>query len=353
MVADFRLIRIKHSFQQLIVPVAACTPCCGVYRLPVTKFKPVEVFIEVHRKHRRGFHGFQQVRQLRFTHIDTGKHCARNRFALGLPLLHAPLLDKLLKAETFEERVEGVGIVVIPAVFRGVKVHGDFLQNRRQPVGHAGALFPGGELLAHALLDIQSAQIGVDVFHGAVFANKLQRGLLANAGHARDVVGAVAHEGLEVHHLRRIKAVFLAENLRRIVDGLRASHAGLDVADGGGIGDELETVLVPGDDHAVPAFFRAFDRDGTQDIVRLVARHLIAADAHGVERLLQNRHLGRELLWHALALGLVAVVGLVAEGGLTPVEAHAHGVGLLLVEHALEDVQKAKDSVGGRAVGRV
>ena len=279
--------------------------------------------------------------------------CALGRFDLGPALLHAPFFNELLKAETFEERVEGIGIVMIPAVLRRVEVHGDFLQNRRQPVRHAGALFPGGELFAHALLDIQGREIGVDVFHRAVFAHKLQSGLLAHAGHTRDIVGAVAHEGLEIHHLRRVKAVFLPEHRGGIVDGLRAPHAGLDVADRGGVGDELEAVLVAGDDHAVPALFRTFYRDGAQNIVGLVARHLIAADAHGVQRLLQNRHLGRQFLGHAFALGLVAFVGLVAEGGLAPVKADAHSVGLLLIQHALQDVQETEDSVGGCAVRRV
>ena len=72
-----------------------------------------------------------------------------------LTCAEAPFLDELLEAEALEETVQLVRIVVIPQVLRRIKVHRHLFENGRKPVGHAGALLPGGELFAHAVLDLE------------------------------------------------------------------------------------------------------------------------------------------------------------------------------------------------------
>ena len=117
--------------------------------------------------------------------------------------------------------------------------------------------------------------------------------------------------------------------------------------------DELEGVLVPGDEAAVIPRLLADAGHGAQKVVRLPARQLVPADAHGVEDLLQNGHLDLQLLGHALAGGLIGGAQLVAEGWGVDVEGHADAVGLLLVHEPLQDREKTVHAVRRRAVRRV
>ena len=69
-------------------------------------------------------------------------------------------------------------------------------------------------------------------------------------------------------------------------------------------------------------------------------------NVHGPEDLLQKGHLLGQLLGHPMAGGLIAVVPQVAEGGALEVKGHADPIGALLLLHALQDVQEAKNGVG-------
>ena len=119
------------------------------------------------------------------------------------------------------------------------------------------------------------------------------------------------------------------------------------------LGHKLQTVLVSGDDGAVPAGFFTGGGNGAKDIVRLIARELIAADSHGVQGFLQQRHLLCQLLRHGVARCLIIGVGQMAEGRLFAVKADAERLRLLLLQQPLQNGKKAVDRVGGRAVRRV
>ena len=112
----------------------------------------------------------------------------------------------------------------------------------------------------------------------------------------------------------------------------------------------MQAVLIAGNDDAVPAAFLADGGGGAQNIVSFKALQLVAADAHGVQNLFQDGHLGRQLLRHTLALGLVGLILLMAEGGGFQVKTDADRLGLLLLQQTLQDGHKAIDSVGWGAV---
>ena len=264
-----------------------------------------------------------------------------------------PLFDKALEAQALHQPVELRAVRVIPEVVLRAKFDGHLAEDRGKPVGELRALLPRGELFPEAVANVQLVKIGIDPVHAAVAPHEVEGGLFAHAGHAGDVVGAVAHERLEIDHPPGLKAVFLPEALRGIKDGLRLAHASLDVADRGLVAYKLQAVLVAGDDHAVPALFFTNRGRRAEDVVRLVALPLVTPYAHVVQQLFQQRHLHRELLRHALALGLVALVGSVAEGGRLEVEADAERVRFLLVQQALENGQETVNRVGRRAVRRV
>ena len=72
-----------------------------------------------------------------------------------------------------------------------------------QVVGPEGALPPGGEFFLHAGGGVQAlvVQAGVDLFQGPVLVEELHGRLLPHPRHTGDVVGGIAHEGFQVHHL--------------------------------------------------------------------------------------------------------------------------------------------------------
>ena len=90
----------------------------------------------------------------------------------------------------------------------------------------------------------------------------------------------------------------------------------------------------------------AASADGTDEVVGLVAGEVVLGNVHGGEYLFQIRQLHGQLLRHPLALGLVAFIRLMAEGGLPAVEGDAQRLRLLLVQQPLEGGEKAIDGMG-------
>ena len=213
----------------------------------------------------------------------------------------------------------------------------------------AGALLPCRQLVDDGGLCLDVGQGGVELIDGLVAADEVGGGLFADARHAPNVVGAVAHEGLQVNEALGGEAVFFTEGDGIHVVGHGLSRLGGDKHDAGMVGDELEGVTVARDDDAVPALCLAAAGDGADEVVGLVAHHVVAGDVHGGEDIVQKGHLLMEFLGHTVAVGLVALVRLVAEGGLVAVEGDADGIGLFPVEEALQNVHKAEQCVGVQA----
>ena len=271
----------------------------------------------------------------------------------ALPRGEAPLLDETAEAQALEEVVQRGGRRELPEVFLRGELDGRVPADGGEGEGFTGAALPFRELFALTGLDGGVVKVFVHPVQGAEAAQQVQGGFLPDAGDAGNVVRRVAHEGLEVDHFDGVEAVLLPEDRGVVLNGLGLTHARLDVDDVAFFRDELEGVLVPGDEAAVIPRLLADAGHGAQKVVRLPARQLVPADAHGVEDLLQNGHLDLQLLGHALAGGLIGGAQLVAEGWGVDVEGHADAVGLLLVHEPLQDREKAIDAVRGRTVRRV
>ena len=99
--------------------------------------------------------------------------------------------------------------------------------------------------------------------------------------------------------------------------------------------NELQGIPVTGDDNAVPIFLAAFFAHGADDVVGLPALGRVDGDIHGGEHLLHNRHLLSQFLGHSVAVGLIALVAFMPEGGAVEIEGHADSVRALLLLHAL------------------
>src|SRR5699024_2951829 len=98
--------------------------------------------------------------------------------------------------------------------------------------------------------------------------------------------GGVSHQGLQVDDVDGVKAVLLLEGLRGHVLRSGTAHAGGHQLDGGGVSDQLEGVLVPGDDDGLPPGGGVFYRNGADQVVGLPAVQLVHGDVHGGEDVL-------------------------------------------------------------------
>ena len=134
----------------------------------------------------------------------------------------------------------------------------------------------------------------------AELADELGRGLLADAGHARDVVGRIALERLVVDHLVRPQAEALVDPGDVVHDRVLDPGAGRHQPDPRR--DELEHVEVDGDDRRLEVLARVeLAGDRADDVVGLVARHLVDRDAQRLDDLADLGELVAQVVGHALA----------------------------------------------------
>ena len=258
-------------------------------------------------------------------------------------------VNELLKFQPQEQvvklRPEG------PAqVLRRLEGQGRIGDDGGQPIAVPGGLLPFRQLADHVGPGVDIRQAAVQLLQVAVLLHQGHGGFLPHPRHTGNVVRRVPHQGLQVDHMNGIEAVLLPEGLRGHVLCGGLAHAGGYQLHPGPVRDQLQAVLVAGDDDAVPPRRLAFAADGADEVVGLVARQLIAGHGHGRQHLLHHRQLHGQLRRHGLALGLVVRVRLVAEGWLPAVKGDAQGLRLLLVQQPLEGGDKAVYRMGIQAL---
>ena len=246
-----------------------------------------------------------------------------------------------LQKQIIKLRLKGPAKVVF-----GAKLHGYICDDGGQPVAVPGALLSLRQLADYCRLGVDVRQELVDFLYGAVLLYQRHGSLFPHPRYAGNVVGGIAHEGLQVDHMNGGKAVGLPEGLRGHVLGGGLAHACGHQLHLGVVSDELQAVLVPGDSHTVPARRLTTAADGTDEVICLPAGHLVAGNGHGIQYILQNRHLHCQFLGHTVAGGLVILVCLMAEGGLTTVKGHAQGIGLFFVQQPLQGGDESVHRMG-------
>ena len=343
----------KQRAQKRVIAVPELRPGKHIARLAVAERKRIQPVYGQYSHIGRGGHAFRERlerRAVRYVPLRQHRACLHLSVRFGL---QPPLFNELGKTEPAEQAVQLRLIVMVPDGLRRRKrdrrVGADGSQLERQ----FGAFTSLSEFFAHALFHIERVQFPVNGLDRSEPCNEILCRLLSDTRHTGDIVRTVAHESFQIDHADGIKAVLRAEHLGRVFHRLRLSHAGLNVADVGRVRNELEAVLIARDDDALPPGALAALADRAEQIVRLIPLQLQTAHAHGVKRLLQQRHLHGQLLRHRLALRLVAVVLFVAERRRAQIERDAQRLRHLQLQHALQDGQKAVHTVGGRAVRRV
>jgi len=197
----------------------------------------------------------------------------------------------------------------------------------------------------------------VYIVNRAELADELDGGLLADAGHAGDVIGLIAGQSLEVGDTFRADAVLLFDGGGVEKGGIAESPPGFRVEDPDVGRDELHGIGVTGDDDGLDAPLRRLLAEGAQDIVCLVLIDFKEGDVEGFDQLAHAVDLPYQVVGHGGTLGFVVVEHLVAEGGTFLIEGDGVMGGLELgedlEEHQGEAVDGADDLAGpGDGKGR-
>ena len=194
---------------------------------------------------------------------------------------------------------------------------------------------------------VESGKQRVEV---AEVTDQLRCGLLADTGHAGDVVGRIALEGLVVDHL-------IGPQPEPLLDpGDVVHHGVLDPGPGRHQPDarahELEHVEIDGDDRRLEIVaIVELVGDRADHVVRLVAGHLVDREAERLDDLADLRELVAEVVRHLRPGRLVVGVLLVAEGRAGEVERDRDVVRLEILDPAEDDAGEAERAVDEVALG--
>ena len=275
-----------------------------------------------------------------------GLHLGQRRFRLGSGLVQAPAFGQLVHLQVGQQ-LGGVRRVAGGAgVGGGVGLDGRVLSDGSQHAAHLGLLPVVQQVFALLGLDGLVVDVLVNARQAAKFLHKRKRRLFADARHAGDVVGTVAHQAFDFDQLGRGHAVFFADGI--LVHRQRFAVGGQK--HGGGFVHQLQTVPVAGGQQGGAALRLVGGGQRAQDIVGLPARLADLGKTQVGQQLFQHRHLLGQFLRHAVAGGLVAVVGVMAEGGGLLVPGDGDGVRLVGRKQVEQDVLEPVDGVGVSAV---
>ena len=157
-----------------------------------------------------------------------------------------------------------------------------------------------------------------DGLDAAEVLHQLGRGLVADAGDARDVVGGVAAKRLEVDQLRRLETVPLSDLVRSVYKGVgdtAAWHERLDR-----FGHQLQAVEVARHDRDGVTALLTDARERADDVVRLEALDRVDRDRERLEDLAHLLDLRAQVVRHGAPAGLVLLVLLRPKSGGRQVE---------------------------------
>ena len=259
-------------------------------------------------------------------------------------------LDQRPELVLAEQAHDGVAVVV--AETRGLEIDLDrqVADDRRQLAAHEHLLAVLAQLVAQ-LLGGDIVEALEERVERAELADELRGGLLAHPRHAGNVVRRVALERLVIDHLVRPQPEPLVDP-RHVVDD-RVLDAGARRHQADARRDELEHVEVDGDDRRLQVVAVVeLARDRPDDVVGLVAGHLVDRDPEGLHDLAHLRKLVAQVVRHLHAGCLVVRVLLVAEGRPREVEGDREVVGLQILDPAQDDAREPEDAIHQLTLGR-
>jgi hypothetical protein len=278
-----------------------------------------------------------QIRRER-VRVGQGRHLAAGGLGRGL---RGELAQQAVELELGPERPQALPVGLAPP--EGLQVHRDRhpRADRRQLAGEQRLLAVNGERLAQ--LARHQREVLVEALHAAELPDQLDRGLLADPRHPRDVVDGIAHEGQDVGDLCRLDAPL---GLHR---GLVEDHA-VPAPAGGRVhahprAHELEHVLVGGDQDDLDQQVSRAIHHRAQHVVGLEARHLQERQAQRFEEGLHQRDLASEIVGRGRPRLLVGRELLFPERRAGWIPRHREVLGVVLPQELPQHGGHAEDRV--------
>ena len=128
-------------------------------------------------------------------------------------------------------------------------------------------------------------QMLFQIFNRMKALNQRGRRLFADRGDARDVVGGIAHQRLDINEFLRRDPVGLPDRLRREIENLGLAAAGLRQTNQNVAIRELQKIPVTGHNRDLISLFLAAFCEGSDHIVRLIALQRHCLNLHGAKEL--------------------------------------------------------------------
>ena len=179
----------------------------------------------------------------------------------------------------------------------------------------------------------------------AEFGNQFLCGFLAHTRTAGDVVGSIAHQSQHVDDL--LGGLYVEFGFYFFGTHHFESAGVLGAVHEDAVRYQLPVVLVGSHHIGGDALPSGFGGERAYHVVGFVAGYFEDGNAVGADDVLYNRYGKADGLGCLLALCLVLLVGLVAEGGARRVEGYSYVCGILFFEHFFQGVYKAQN---GRSV---
>ena len=193
-------------------------------------------------------------------------------------------------------------------------------------------------------------EVLIDALDAAVVGDEPGRRLLADAGHAGDVVRRVALQRLVVDHLVGPQAESLHDLFGvvddRVLETLAGGHE-VDVRC-----DQLQGVEVAREDQGVETRRLRLLRERADHVVGLEARERIHGHPELVEELLAALELGPQVVGHRLARRLIGRVALLPEGRDGQIETGRDVARRVLLDDLQQDGREAERRVHQLALRR-
>ncbi|MCY1286581.1 hypothetical protein D9M70_355570 [compost metagenome] len=310
----------------------------------------------VEGEQRGGFQLFQPGVELRLLQDDLVARLGLGRCSFSeFQLLAASLglaLQLVQPGLEFQGAIQlGQGLAVRFAGVQGIDldVQLDVALDGRQLVGQVGHVLVLFELGRQGLgaANRQAGhlvQVGIEDIQAAAHAGEqAEGGLLADAGHAGNVVHLVSHQRQVVDDEFRTDTEFLLH----AIHVQRATGHGVDQRNVPV--DQLRHVLVAGGDHHRTPARRTLPGQGADHVVGLHALHAEQRQPECAHAGMQGFHLHAQFIRHRGAIGLVLGEHFIAEGAALGVEDHREGAVRELPAQALEHVQHTFDRARGQA----
>ena len=169
--------------------------------------------------------------------------------------------------------------------------------------------------------------------------------LRADARNTRDIVGCIAHQAQNFHHLFRPHTEFFFHSFRVIGFLLHCVNHSDTVV------NQLHQILVSGNNGRAPAPPARLNCERPNDIIRLDSLLFQNTNGEGADNILNGRDLGNKIIRHGFTSRFVIVKFTMTRGRTLEIKCHNNVVRRKITQQLHQHGGEAINGVGGKPFG--